>query len=93
MISATFGFVIGVVGFYKDCMSKALLNVQLYPRLLQLHMDANFPSRRFREMRANEFRTMQFSRNWTLRSMLLVSWLTAQPALDVSRAAVLIETW
>lgn len=89
VVSSTLGFVVGVVGFYKDCVSKALLNLELYPKLIQLHMDANFPSRGFRQMRASEFRAMQFSRSWTLRSMLLVSWLTAQPALDVSETCCL----
>lgn len=84
IICSTFGFVIGIVGFYKDCLAKSLINLELYPRLLQLHLDANFPSFGFRRMGLGEFRAVQFSNSWTLRSMLLVSWLTAQPALDVS---------
>lgn len=84
MISSCIGFIIGVVGFYKDCMAKAMLNLDLYPKLLQLHLDQNFPWRGFRLWRLNDFRSAHFSGSWTLKSMLLVSWLTAQPALDVS---------
>lgn len=84
IFSSTIGFIVGVVGFYKDCVSKALLNLELYPKLIQLHLDANFPSMGFRRMNSIEFRAVEFTNSWTLRSMLLVSWLTAQPALDVS---------
>jgi len=84
MFSTCVGFIVGVMGFYKDCMSNALLSIDLHPRLLQLHLDQNFPSRGFRLWRLDDFRSVVFTRSWTLKSMLLVSWLTAQPALDVS---------
>lgn len=84
IFSTSIGFVVGVLGFYKDCMAKALLSIDLHPRLLQLHLDQNFPWRGFRLWRLGEFRSVVFTRSWTLQSMLLVSWLTAQPALDVS---------
>lgn len=83
IIFSTFGFVVGMVGFYKDCLTKALINLERFPRLLQLHLDTNFPSVGFQGMRLAEFRAAHFSKSWTLRSMLLVSWLTAQPAIDV----------
>ncbi|KAK5329118.1 hypothetical protein LTR70_000954 [Exophiala xenobiotica] len=82
IFSTSIGFIVGVLGFYKDCMAKALLSIDLHPRLLQLHLDQNFPWRGFRLWRLGDFRSVVFTRSWTLKSMLLVSWLTAQPALD-----------
>lgn len=84
VITSCIGFIVGVVGFYRDCVAKAMLNLDLYPRLLQLHLDQNFPWKGFRLWQLGDFRSVHFSRSWTLKSMLLVSWLTAQPALDVS---------
>lgn len=84
IFSTSIGFIVGVIGFYKDCMAKASLSLDLYPRILQLHLDQNFPWRGFRTWSLRELRAAHFGRSWTLKSMLLVSWLTAQPALDVS---------
>ncbi|KAK5947966.1 hypothetical protein OHC33_011007 [Knufia fluminis] len=82
IISTSIGFIVGVVGFYKDCIAKASISLDLYPKILQLHLDQNFPWRGFRTWPIKDFRTAEFARSWTLKSMLLVSWLTAQPALD-----------
>lgn len=92
VISSCIGFIIGVVGFYKDSMAKAMLSLDLYPRLLQLHLESNFPWKGFRSWPLQDFRSVLFSRSWTLKSMLLVSWLTAQPAMDVS-AQYCMKAW
>lgn len=68
-------------------MQKALLALDRFPLLLRLHLHANFPSERFdswtvARMRS-AFRQETFPA-WRLNSMLVASWMTATPALDVS---------
>ena len=87
MVGSCFGFILGTVGVYRDALSKAMLSLDQYPRLLQLHLDTNFPARGFRHWERDQLRSVSFSRSWTLRSMLVVSWMTAQGALDVSTTA------
>lgn len=84
VVFACFGFLFGAVGFYRDAMRQSLTYLERFPRLLQLHLDANFPTRGFLQYRQDQLRAAHFSRSWTLQSMLIASWLTAQPALDVS---------
>lgn len=85
--SACLGFCLGAYGFYKDALSKACIAAERYPLLLRLHMHANFPTERFDTwdiaMMRTAFRAEKFPR-WQLKSMLLASWMTATPALDVS---------
>jgi hypothetical protein len=84
VFSACSGFVVGAVGFYRDAVRKSLSALDRYPRLLQLHLDANFPHRGFHAWKAERFRSQVFGQTWVLRSMLVASWLTAAGALDVS---------
>lgn len=77
------GFVLGTIGVYRDSLSKSLLAIDLFPKLLQFHLDRNFPARGFRHWKTNELRSVQFTRSWTLKSMLIVSWMTSQNAIDV----------
>lgn len=83
IVSACLGFVFGAVGFYRDAARQSLAYLDRYPRLLQLHLDANFPTRGFLQYRRDQLRAAVFSREWKLQSMLICSWLTAQPALEV----------
>jgi hypothetical protein len=41
-----FGFILGVVGFYRDALRKAAISLERYPRILQLHLDMNYSSTR-----------------------------------------------
>ena len=84
VVSSCAGFVLGVVGFYRDAVRKSLVSLDRYPRLLQLHLDANFPHRGFNSWTTESMRSATFARSWVLRSMLVASWLTATRALDVS---------
>jgi hypothetical protein len=81
------GFCVGAVGWYRDAMAKSILALERYPLLLRLHLHANFPSERFDAWsvaRMNSaFRRETFP-HWRLTSMLVASWMTATPALDVS---------
>jgi hypothetical protein len=95
IVFACFGFGLGAYGFYRDALSKACIAVERYPLLLRLHMHANFPGQRFdlwdvARMRT-AFRRERWPR-WQLRSMLLASWMTATPALDV-RCPILSMWW
>ncbi|KAL6252700.1 hypothetical protein RBB50_000419 [Rhinocladiella similis] len=80
--SACTGFVLGTWGFYRDAVRKSLRSLDRYPRLLQLHLDANFPHRGFETWPTNRFRSSVFGQSWVLRSMLVASWLTATNAID-----------
>jgi len=84
IFSACSGFVLGAVGFYRDAVRKSLRSLDRYPRLLQLHLDANFPHRGFDTWPSARFRSGYFGSTWVLRSMLVASWLTASNAIDVS---------
>lgn len=53
---------------------------------MQLHLDANYPERGFHRFSDRQLNSEAFSRSWILQSMLVCSWLTAQPALDVRAA-------
>lgn len=84
VVSACGGFMLGAVGFYRDAVRKSLRSLDRYPRLLQLHLDANFPHRGFETWPGSQFRSGVFGGNWVLQSMLVASWLTATTSLDVS---------
>lgn len=95
LLSSCLGFGLGAYGFYKDALAKACIAVERYPSLLRLHMHANFPGERFDRwdvaMLQSVFRREGAPR-WQLRSMLLASWMTATPALDVS-VHLRLGTW
>lgn len=81
MVFSCIGFVYGSVGFYRNAITRSLIALERNPRLMQLHLDANYPSRGFlRGVPSSE----EIGRSWVLQSMLVVSWLSAQPALGVS---------
>lgn len=84
LFSACCGFVFGAVGFYRDALRKSLRSIDRFPRLLQLHLDANFPHRGFDTWERNQFSSRTFGSSWVLQSMLVASWLTANPAIEVS---------
>lgn len=86
MICSTFGYVYGMLGFYLNAVERAHVALERYPTLMLLHMDANFP--RHRGPRSGAILEAA-SKSWILQSMLVVSWLTAQPALSV-RVGVMV---
>ena len=80
------GFAFGAFGFYKTTLMQSMIMLERHPRLLQLHLDANFPARNFLSWRIEQLRAATFNDSWVLRSMLMVACLTAQPAIDVGRS-------
>ncbi|OQN95143.1 hypothetical protein B0A48_18721 [Cryoendolithus antarcticus] len=69
LICACGGFVFGAWGYYRTSLRESMIVLERYPRLLQLHLDANFPQKNFLSWRQDQ-------------SMLMVAWLTAQPAVN-----------
>jgi hypothetical protein len=91
-VFAALGFAIGAGGFYRDSLRKSLLALDRYPLLLRLHLNANFPNERFDTYTVERLRMAFQGRGfgaWTRHGMLLASWMTATPALDVSYFKVL----
>ncbi|KAL2414708.1 hypothetical protein ABEF95_004765 [Exophiala dermatitidis] len=82
MVASCSGFILGAVGFYRDAVRKSLRSLDRYPRLLRLHLDANFPHRGFDTWSAENLSSAVFRQSWVLRSMLVASWLTAGRAMD-----------
>jgi len=82
LAASSLGFVLGAHRWYYASLEKALLSLDAYPELLRLHLDINYPEERFRKMNIKAFRSERFRRDWRWKSMLVSSWLTAQPAID-----------
>lgn len=83
VLSASFGFTFGTLGFYNDCVTKSILALERYPTLLRLHLQTNFPARRFDLWDNRRFRGAEFQQSWVLSNMLVASWMSATPALEV----------
>ena len=82
IVSACAGYIIGMIGFYRDTVRKSLLYLDRYPRLIQLHLDGNFPHEGFNRWSLDALRSSNF-KSWRLRSMLTVAWMSAVPAIEV----------
>ncbi|KAK3620899.1 hypothetical protein LTR56_023109 [Elasticomyces elasticus] len=82
LICSCAGFMFGAVGFYRSSLVQSLAMLDRHPRLLQLHLDANFPARGFMTWRREQLRAKTFRASWELQSLLMQAWLTAQPAID-----------
>jgi hypothetical protein len=80
---SSIGFVLGITRWYQASVTLALLHLERFPALLRLHMDANFPSERFRLRTLDFFQRDEFKTSWRMQSMLVVAYLTAQGAIDV----------
>lgn len=83
VISASIGFAIGSIGFYRDSIAMALLDLHRYPLVLRLHLQRNFPAQRFDRWNVERLRSDEFRRSWVLSNMLVASWLSAHQALEV----------
>ena len=81
---SSLGFVVGITRWYQKAVMRALLQLERFPALLRLHLDANFPEERFRMRTLDYFRRDEFRTSWRMRSMLVVASLTAEGAIDVS---------
>ena len=69
--------------YYRSCLGRALVALENYPRLLLLHLDANYPTHRWNMGRVTDLLDGRNS-GWVQKSMLVTAWQSAAPALDVS---------
>ena len=84
LFSSCAGFCLGAWGFYRDAVRKSQRAVDKFPRLMQLHLDLNFPHRHFDTWEKTRFRSATFHNSWVMQSMLIASWMTANRAIEVS---------
>jgi hypothetical protein len=95
IIGSSIGFAFGSYRWYAVSMSEALIRLDAYPALLQLHLMSNFPSK-FRSWPARDFKAARFRDSAILKSMLVAAWLTARPALEDiegKKEAALVEEY
>jgi hypothetical protein len=83
VLSSCAGFIFGAWGFYRDAVRKSQRALDRFPKLLQLHLDANFPHRGFDRWGRAQLRSDIFKKNWVMQSMLIASWMTANRAIEV----------
>lgn len=89
IVASSVGFALGSWRWYQTAIKQALIHLEKYPRLMRHHMESNFPWQAIIQGRGMEFYTVErFSSSWTLQSMLVATWLSAEPALgDLSSRA------
>nr|XP_036579842.1 uncharacterized protein CTRU02_10319 [Colletotrichum truncatum]KAF6787522.1 hypothetical protein CTRU02_10319 [Colletotrichum truncatum] len=86
IIGSTLGFALGSAKWYIAATQESLLQLDKYPSILRLHLISNFPWKPELGRRGIDwFTASRFSSSWQMKSMLIASWLTAQPALDEIR--------
>ncbi|KAH6962825.1 hypothetical protein DER45DRAFT_551908 [Fusarium avenaceum] len=82
IIGSSVGFALGSFRWYEVATREALLQLDLYPALLRLHICSNFPWVPDLHDKGREWYTPDtFRRSWVLRSMLVVGWLSAESSL------------
>ena len=72
-----------MMAYYRSCLAQAFLALERHPRLLLLHLDLNYPVYRWDRKRVGTILEGR-ERGWVEEGMLISSWQTAGPALDVS---------
>ncbi|KAF4424713.1 hypothetical protein F53441_14223, partial [Fusarium austroafricanum] len=82
LIGSSFGFAFGSYRWYEVATREALLQLDLYPALLRLHINANFPWVADLHSKGQDWYTPEtFRRSWVMKSMLIVGWLSAESSL------------
>ncbi|KAM0799577.1 hypothetical protein BDR22DRAFT_304780 [Usnea florida] len=84
IICATIAFGGGIALYYRSCLKQALIALEKYPSLMLLHLDCNYPTKRW-SMSGVRALLDRMDNGWVHRSMLVTCWQSAGPALDVSR--------
>jgi hypothetical protein len=70
--------------------AQALVELDAYLALLRLHLDANYPAKRFRTWGLEAFWSERFKKDSVLAKMLVAAYIMAQSALDVSYVVALL---
>jgi hypothetical protein len=88
MTGSIAGFAVGTIRWYRSITVEAMLAMDTYPDLLRANLIRNYPHQRhFRQAPRSYFRSENFTKTWRLKSMLVTSWMSTLPALDVSKAS------
>ncbi|KAF1734759.1 hypothetical protein CRV24_006305 [Beauveria bassiana] len=83
VIFSSLGFALGSLRWYTVSSQEALMQLHRYPALLRMHIIGNFPwLPEYARYHPAWFTPQRFSTNWVRKSVLIASWLSAQPALD-----------
>jgi hypothetical protein len=83
VIGSSVGFAVGSLRWYMSAERAALFDLYRYPSLIRLHLLANFPYHRdFSRNGIDWYTPIRFKSSWTLKSMLVAAWLSAQPAIE-----------
>lgn len=76
-----------VTPWYIRAFRDALIQVRRHPRLVHLHISSNFPWMLYiHEQYLGWFTSESSASTWVMRSMLVVAWLSAEPASREIRA-------
>ena len=84
IIGATIAFGGGIALYYLSCLKQALIALEKYQSLMLLYLDSNYPIKSWSMSGVRALLDMR-DNGWVQRSMLVTSWQSAGPALDVSR--------
>ncbi|KAG6041193.1 hypothetical protein E4U41_005683 [Claviceps citrina] len=83
VVGSSVGFAVGSLRWYLAAQTASLFDLGRYPALLRLHLIANFPyEEQFGRQGLAWYTVRRFRSSWTLRSMLVAAWLSAQPAIE-----------
>ncbi|KAM0664897.1 hypothetical protein ACQRIT_007306 [Beauveria bassiana] len=83
VIFSSLGFALGSLRWYTVSSQEALMQLHRYPALLRMHIISNFPwLPEYARHHPAWFTPQRFGTNWVRKSILIASWLSAQPALD-----------
>lgn len=83
VLGSSIGFTVGSLRWYLSAQRAAIFDLYRYPSLIRLHLLANFPyQREFSRNGVDWYTPRTFNSSWTLKSMLVAAWLSAQPAIE-----------
>ncbi|ATY61417.1 hypothetical protein A9K55_007524 [Cordyceps militaris] len=83
IICSSIGFFGGSLRWYMVSSQEALQQLDRYPALLRMHVIANFPwLPEYARYGPAWYTSQRFGATWVRKSILVASWLSAQPALD-----------
>lgn len=81
LVGSSLGFTLGSFRWYEVATQEAMLQARRHPALLRMHVTNNFPWAPWaHDQRADRLAERARS-DWVCRSMLVVGWLSAGPAL------------
>ncbi|KAF5603145.1 uncharacterized protein FSUBG_7368 [Fusarium subglutinans] len=82
IIGSSLGFAFGSYRWYEVATREAMVQLELYPALLQMHITSNFPwVPDLHSRKRNWYTAETFRRSWVMKSMLVVGWLSAESSL------------